>query len=179
LVTTVWMEGVVAYGEKEMDRSVWKNWERKVAEWFGGNRQPSGVARYFGNPVNTLYKTLMVYNDTDVAEVLADAARYWVGWNKDQVDHIVDNVNYGPISFALGNGTTHSDGSSIENASRSNTDSAWMMGQAFMALVNLIEMEEEYRTGFNVLDLKEALYQNMNYLYTWNYKHCRDTRRRL
>jgi|TARA_R100000234_G_C4993931_1_gene176886 hypothetical protein len=37
LVTTVWMEGVVAYGEKEMDRSVWKNWERKVAEWFGGD----------------------------------------------------------------------------------------------------------------------------------------------
>ena len=31
------MEGVVAYGEKEMDRSVWKNWERKVAEWFGGD----------------------------------------------------------------------------------------------------------------------------------------------
>ena len=37
MVTTVWMEGVVAYGEKEMDRSVWKNWERKVAEWFGGD----------------------------------------------------------------------------------------------------------------------------------------------
>ena len=31
------MEGVVAYGEKKMDRSVWKNWERKVAEWFGGD----------------------------------------------------------------------------------------------------------------------------------------------
>ena len=37
MVTTVWMEGEVAYGEKEMDRSVWKNWERKVAEWFGGD----------------------------------------------------------------------------------------------------------------------------------------------
>ena len=37
MVTTVWMEGVVAYGEKEMDRSVWKNWERKVAEGFGGD----------------------------------------------------------------------------------------------------------------------------------------------
>ena len=31
------MAGLEAYGENKMDRSVWKNWERKVAEWFGGD----------------------------------------------------------------------------------------------------------------------------------------------
>ena len=35
--TTAWMAGLEAYGESKMDRSVWKNWERKVAEWFGGD----------------------------------------------------------------------------------------------------------------------------------------------
>lgn len=32
------MVDLVAYGEGRMDRSVWKNWERKVAEWFGGDK---------------------------------------------------------------------------------------------------------------------------------------------
>ena len=31
------MAGLVVFGGKKMDRSVWKNWERKVAEWFGGD----------------------------------------------------------------------------------------------------------------------------------------------
>tara|TARA_R100000700_G_C3173615_1_gene148130 strand:+ start:1026 stop:1475 length:450 start_codon:yes stop_codon:yes gene_type:complete len=35
--TTAWMAGLEVYGERKMDRSVWKNWERKVAEWFGGD----------------------------------------------------------------------------------------------------------------------------------------------
>ena len=33
----VWMVDLVVFGGKKMDRSVWKNWERKVAEWFGGD----------------------------------------------------------------------------------------------------------------------------------------------
>ena len=32
-----WMVGSVVYGGKKMDRSTWKNWERKWAEFLGGD----------------------------------------------------------------------------------------------------------------------------------------------
>ena len=32
-----WMVGSVVYGGRTMDRSTWKNWERKWAEFLGGD----------------------------------------------------------------------------------------------------------------------------------------------